>query len=86
MNATNSCALMDELRPEGAPHKKQIQFVKDRPGHDWRYAIDASKIKQELGFVTKSNFRVKLLETVVWFLNHESWWQPLLRKQSLKLG
>jgi len=41
MNATNSCALMDELRPNGAPHKKQIQFVKDRLGHDRRYAINA---------------------------------------------
>jgi len=55
MNATNSCALMDELRPEGAPHKKQIQFVKDRPGHDRRYVIDVSKMKRELGYAIKSN-------------------------------
>jgi len=82
MNATNSCALMDELRPNGAPHKKQIQFVKGRLGHDRRYAINASKIKRELGFATISEFRKMLHETVVWFLNHELWWQPLLRKQA----
>jgi len=62
--------------------KNQIQFVKNRPGHDRRYAIDASKIKRELGFVTKSDFREKLHETLGWFLKYESWWQPLLGKQA----
>ncbi|MHB8426055.1 MAG: dTDP-glucose 4,6-dehydratase, partial [Gammaproteobacteria bacterium] len=63
------CAIMNELRPDGAPHKKHIQFVKDRPGHDRRYAIDASKIKRELRFDTNSNFRQKLGEPMAWFLN-----------------
>jgi len=82
MHATNSCALMDELRPDGAPHKKQTQFVKDRPGYDRRYAINAIKMKQEMSFIAKSNFREKLHETVFWFMNNETWWQPLLRKQA----
>ena len=65
------CSIMDELRPGSAPHKKQIQFVKDRPGHDWRYAINPAKIKLELGFDTKTDFRQKLGETLEWFLNND---------------
>ncbi len=65
------CAIMDELRPGGAPHKTQIQFVKDRPGHDRRYAINPMKIKQDLGFDTKTDFRQKLGETLEWFLNND---------------
>lgn len=76
------CTIMDELRPDGTPHKQQIRFVKDRLGHDWRYAINPVKIKQELGFVSEDDFSEKLHETLGWFLNHETWWKPLLRKQS----
>lgn len=63
------CTIMDERRPNGIPHNRKIQFVNDRPGHDRRYAIDASKIKRELRFDTNSNFRQKLGETMAWFLN-----------------
>ena len=63
------CAIMDELRSEGAPHKTQIQFVKDRPGNDRRYAINPAKVKREMGFDTYNDFRQKLGETLAWFLN-----------------
>lgn len=65
------CAIMDELRPAGAPHKQHIQFVKDRPGHDRRYAINPAKIRRELRFGTNSEFREKLGETLAWFLNNK---------------
>lgn len=75
------CALMDERHPVGAPHEKRIQFVKDRPGHDCRYAIDASKIKRELGFAVTGDFRNKFRGTVVWYVEHEAWSQLLLSPQ-----
>lgn len=72
------CTLMDERRHDGAPHKKHIQFVEDRLGHDRRYAINTSKIKRELGFPTARNFTGKLSETITWYLLRELWWRPLL--------
>jgi len=75
MNATNSCALMDELRPDGAPHKKQIQFIKDRPGHDspWRYAVDTTKLSERHGVVLSKSFKDGLYETVSWYVKHYDW-------------
>jgi len=67
------CAVMDELRPASAPHAKLIQFVKDRPGHDRRYAIDAEKIRQELGWAPAENFAAGLRKTVRWYLDHPQW-------------
>jgi len=59
-----------------------IEFVPDRKGHDRRYAIDSSKIKRELGFTHKHSFDEALNETVKWYAEHRSWWQPLLTKES----
>jgi dTDP-glucose 4,6-dehydratase len=74
------CDLMDELAPDlpVRPCEKLITFVKDRPGHDRRYAIDATKIKTELGWEPKATIESGLRETVQWYLNHRDWWQPLL--------
>ena len=75
------CALMDEYRPAGGPHERLITFVEDRPGHDRRYAIDASKIERELGWRARENFDSGLRKTVHWYLEHEDWWRPLLNRE-----
>jgi dTDP-glucose 4,6-dehydratase len=71
------CALMDELHPQGAPHDRLISFVTDRPGHDHRYAIDASKLETELGWKAQETFDTGIRKTVEWYLANEAWWQPL---------
>ena len=74
------CELMDELAPElpVRPANKLITFVKDRAGHDRRYAIDASKIKRELGWTPQETVAGGLRRTVQWYLTNRDWWQPLL--------
>ncbi len=69
------CAIMDELFPDAAhvPHKSLKIFVKDRPGHDLRYAIDASKLKRELAWEPQATFETGLKETVLWYLDHLEW-------------
>lgn len=62
------CKLMDETNPGGAPHEKLISFVTDRPGHDWRYAIDASKLEQELGWKREDRFEEEMRTTIAWTL------------------
>ncbi|MBB3542438.1 dTDP-glucose 4,6-dehydratase [Rhizobium sp. BK399] len=71
------CALMDELRPQAKPHTDLITFVTDRPGHDARYAIDATKLETELGWKAQENFDSGIERTVRWYLENEWWWQPL---------
>ena len=65
---------------KGSPGDSLIEFVTDRAGHDWRYAIDASKIERELGFVPDETFETGLAKTVDWYLANESWWRPLLER------
>ncbi|WNO61681.1 dTDP-glucose 4,6-dehydratase [Rheinheimera sp. MMS21-TC3] len=84
------CQILDELAPlnstqntEHSPlniqnYKSLITFVKDRPGHDRRYAIDASKIQRELGWAPEESFETGLRKTVQWFLDNKSWWQAVL--------
>ena len=69
------CALLDELRPraDGHSYRSQISFVKDRPGHDRRYAIDARKIEQELGWRPAETFDTGIRKTVQWYLAHPDW-------------
>jgi len=68
------CDLIDELAPRpGGGSRKLISFVKDRPGHDRRYAIDASKIERELGWNPAHTFERGLRETVRWYLEHQDW-------------
>lgn len=71
------CDILDEVRPSGAgdTYRKLITFVKDRPGHDFRYAIDAGKIKNELGWVPKHTFRTGIRDTINWYLENETWWE-----------
>ena len=69
------CALLDELRPraDGASYNTQISYVKDRPGHDRRYAIDASKIERDLGWKPAETFETGIRKTVQWYLAHPDW-------------
>jgi dTDP-glucose 4,6-dehydratase len=68
-------ALLDELQPraDGASYSNQITYVKDRPGHDRRYAIDARKLKKELGWKPAETFETGLRKTVAWYLAHPDW-------------
>ena len=74
------CGLLDELHPESpvTPHESLIEFVTDRPGHDKRYAIDASKMQQELDWVPEETFDSGLRKTVCWYLDNREWWQRVL--------
>jgi dTDP-glucose 4,6-dehydratase len=69
------CALLDELRPraDGKPYKDQITYVTDRPGHDRRYAIDASKLERELGWKPAETFESGIRKTVQWYLDNPDW-------------
>lgn len=67
------CTILDELRPQGAPHASLITYVQDRPGHDHRYAIDASKIAHELGWKPLETFETGLRKTVQWYLTNTDW-------------
>ena len=71
------CTLMDEAQGSG-PHEEQITFVMDRPGHDHRYAIDASKIREELDWRPTVGFEEGLKKTVHWYLANQDWWRPLM--------
>lgn len=66
--AEKLCALMDEHRPAGAPHRRLIRFVADRPGHDWRYAIDAARMRDELGWTPREDFDGAMRKTLAWYL------------------
>jgi len=71
------CALLDELRPlkNGRSYREQASFVADRPGHDRRYSIDSTKIKNELGWELAETFESGLRKTVEWYLANETWCQ-----------
>jgi dTDP-glucose 4,6-dehydratase len=87
---TAICALLDELRPEAPrrPHADLIAFVADRPGHDRRYAIDAAKIRRELGWAPCHTFETGLRDTVAWYLDNGWWWRPIWseRYRGARLG
>lgn len=73
------CAELDAQRPrtDGRPYAEQITFVADRPGHDFRYAIDAGKLKRELGWEPSENFESGIANTVRWYLDNERWWRAI---------
>ena len=77
------CQLMDELAPDlpVKPAAELITFVKDRLGHDRRYAIDASKICRELGWEPQVTVEEGLRQTIDWYLKHPQWWQPLMSEE-----
>ncbi len=76
------CAILDRVRPRagGKPHRELIEFVPDRPGHDLRYAIDATKIAEELDWRPQETLATGLEKTVAWYLANEPWWRPIRDK------
>ena len=71
------CDALDEMVPAECPRRELIRFVTDRPGHDHRYAIDATKLETELGWRAQENFETGLAKTVRWYLENADWWTPL---------
>jgi len=82
------CQQLDAQLPAAAPHDRLITFVADRPGHDRRYAIDASRLRDELGWRPAHLLQSGLAQTVSWYLANEAWWRPILLRDgmSLRLG
>ncbi len=79
----NICAILDRVRPAATPHGSLVRFVEDRPGHDMRYAIDASRIRAELGWKPLKTLDEGLESTVNWYLANQDWWQPLLDRHTI---
>ena len=78
------CAILDEKKPKlSGTYADQITFVKDRPGHDARYAIDPSRIRDELGWRPSVTIEEGLALTVQWYLDNEAWWRPLLNRSGI---
>lgn len=71
------CDLLDAMAPKSSSHHALIKFVTDRPGHDHRYAIDATRLERELGWRAKHTFDSGIERTVCWYLDNESWWSPI---------
>lgn len=78
------CDLLDELRPSAESYRRLIEFVTDRPGHDQRYAIDASRLESDLGWKADETFDTGIRKTVQWYLDNPQWWGPL--RQSVYAG
>ena len=70
---------MDERSPRtnGAKYEELITYVADRPGHDFRYAIDASKIENKLGWLPKESFETGIEKTILWYLDNKEWWESI---------
>ena len=77
------CTILDKEKPlhNGKLYSEQITFVPDRPGHDFRYAIDAKKIKQELGWKPKESFETGIKKTVLWFIENRDWWRKIQKSK-----
>ena len=82
MSSTALTEATSSSLPGTYPVAKLIAFVTDRPGHDWRYAIDTTKIRRELGFKPNETFEKGIEKTVEWYLTNQNWWQPLLDHRS----
>ena len=76
---TKICSILDKLNPRqnGESYSKLIKYVEDRPGHDFRYAIDASKIKNSVGWTPKETFNSGIQKTIKWYLDNEKWWRRI---------
>ena len=74
-----SCDIIDRFNAAGTSHRRLVSFVTDRPGHDQRYAIDASRLRTELGWSAKETFDTGIEKTVRWYLDNREWWESLRR-------
>ena len=81
------CEILDVLAPKTRSYLELINFVEDRPGHDRRYSIDCSKIKSELEWEPSKNFKIGLQETILWYLQNESWVSEVKKRyEGTRLG
>jgi len=80
------CRILDEVRPKNSAYADQITYVTDRPGHDARYAIDATKLENELGWKAQENFDTGIEKTIKWYLDNEWWWAPLREHAAKRKG
>jgi len=83
------CSILDKLKPKlnGKQYSDQIEFVSDRPGHDKRYAIDSSLIKNELGWTPSVDLKTGLEKTVKWYVDNKKWWEKLINREGfVRLG
>ena len=80
------CEILDEVmpKPDGTSYCRQIKFVADRPGHDFRYAIDSTKVKKELGWTPRHSFSEALRNTVLWYLNNSEWTKQVMDEEYRK--
>lgn len=76
------CQYLDTLNPLRSPRRSAIEFVADRPGHDWRYAINSAKSQRELDWSPAHSFEQGLQATIDWYLDNRSWWEPLTERYS----
>ncbi|HMF67640.1 MAG TPA: GDP-mannose 4,6-dehydratase, partial [Phyllobacterium sp.] len=75
------CDLLDAISPDkNGARRNLISFVRDRPGHDRRYAIDASKLEREIGWRAEESFESGIEKTIHWYVNHRPWWQAILNR------
>ena len=74
------CGKLDKLIDSGKPHKRLIRYVSDRPGHDRRYSIDSSLIRNELGWYPKNDFETGLENTVNWYLENLKWCEEVIKR------
>jgi dTDP-glucose 4,6-dehydratase len=77
------CAHLDKMRPKDTPYSEQITFVTDRPGHDMRYAIDPTRIRDELNWRPSVTLEEGLEKTVRWYLDNEEWWRALQNRSGV---
>lgn len=77
---THLCSLLDELKPSDGPYASLIQFVTDRPGHDFRYALDDGKLRREIGWKPQYSFQKGLKLTIDWYLHNQNWINKVLEK------
>ncbi len=77
------CSILDKKLPADAPYESLIEYVTDRPGHDMRYAIDPTRIRDELGWRPSVTVEEGLETTVQWYLDNEAWWKPLLAREGV---
>ena len=84
---THICKILDDLKPrlDGKSYKDQITYIKDRPGHDRRYAIDATKISNDLAWSPELSFEDGIKQTVNWYLNNQSWVAEIISRDH-KMG
>jgi dTDP-glucose 4,6-dehydratase len=80
------CDLLDKLAPTNHPRRELIRFVVDRPGHDQRYAIDASRVMAELGWIPRESFSSGMEKTVRWYLDQSDWWRSIQTYRGERLG